>query len=158
MANARGIVAPELALSTKDGTPFGRLRVYGLASAEFEAADLHAAIEPDTTGGRLRMISGGAEVLMSESAGAANSALVRCGGSTYEARLRIVRNTAVARRPGDGEAVRVEGGLANRGFEIVFDAADAGSLPVAVFVLCRLVALRGRAFVTGSGGRATRRP
>jgi hypothetical protein len=75
---------------------------------------------------------------------------IRCGNRTYEARLNLLRNTAVACSSGGEEAARIAGGLTNRSYEAVFDVEDEGSLPVAVFLLYHTVALRRRAFLAGT--------
>jgi hypothetical protein len=54
--------------------------------------------------------------------------------------------------PREGRSARVNGGLTNRRYEINFDGDDEGSLPVAVFLLYRLVALRRGAYRVGARG------
>src|ERR671917_468710 len=122
-ARARGLLAPELLLSSRNGEEFGRLRLDG-----------------------------------PEGASSADAPEVRCGGRLYEARLRLLRNAAEARSPGGSEAASVAGGLTNRVYQVSFAAEDENSLPLAVFLLFRIVALRRRAFLTGgaSGGTAGR--
>jgi hypothetical protein len=148
-ARARGLLAPELALTRRDGEGFGRLRAHGPEDAEIEAGDLRATIE-GAGPSRHRMLTGSAEVLVAKTAGAANALDVRCGGRVYEVRLGLLRNDAVARSPDGVESARVAGGLTNRGYKVSFDAGDEGSLPVAFFILYRLVALRSRALLTGA--------
>jgi hypothetical protein len=46
--------------------------------------------------------------------------------------------------------VSITGGLTNRTYEAVFDAGDEGSLPVAIFLLYLTVALRRKAYLTGT--------
>jgi hypothetical protein len=46
--------------------------------------------------------------------------------------------------------VSIKGGLTNRNYEVVFDAGDEGSLPVAFFLLYLTVALRRKAYLTGT--------
>jgi hypothetical protein len=150
-ARARGLLAPELVLARRDGEGFGRLRAHGPEGAELEAGDVRATIE-DAGPPRHRMLAGGAEILLAETAGSANAVEVRCGGRVYEVRLDLLHNAAVARSPGGLESARVAGGLTNRSYEATFDAGDEGSLPVAAFLLYRLVALRRRAFLTSAGG------
>ncbi|MDF2701515.1 MAG: hypothetical protein K0S10_459 [Rubrobacteraceae bacterium] len=152
-AGARGITGSELVLSSRDGEEFGRLRVDGPEGARFEAGDVRATVER-LASSRYRMLAGGAEVL-AETAGSADAPEVRCGDHLYEARLGLVRNAAVAHSPVGSEAARVAGGLTNRSYEVFFDAGDEGSLPLAVFLLYRIVALRRRAFLTGAGGDAS---
>jgi hypothetical protein len=145
----RELLAPELALAGRDGEEFGRLRVPGPEGAELEAVDVRASIE-SAAPSRHRMLAGDAEVLVAETTGAADASEVRCGDRLYQVRLGLLRNVAVARSPGGAEAARVAGGLTNRSYEASFDAGNEGSLPVVVFVLYRLVALRQRAFLTGT--------
>ncbi|HEX5915301.1 MAG TPA: hypothetical protein VFY54_19480 [Rubrobacter sp.] len=152
-ADARGLTGSELVLSSRDGEEFGRLRVDGPEGARFEAGDVRASVER-LASSRYRMLAGGAEVL-AETAGSADAPEVRCGDRVYEARLGGVRNAAVAHSPGGSEAARVAGGFTNRSYEVFFDAGDEGSLPLAVFLLYRIVALRRRAFLTGAGGAAS---
>ena len=150
-ARARGLLAPGLALVRRDGEGFGRLRVNGPEGAEIEAGDVRATIE-GAGRSRHRMLAGDAEILLAETAGSANALEVRCGGRVYEVRLGLLRNAAVAGSSDEVESARIAGGLTNRSYEASFDAGDEGSLPVAVFLLYRLVALRRRAFLTGAGG------
>ena len=152
-AGARGITGSELVLSSRDGEEFGRLRVDGPEGARFEAGDVRATVER-LASSRYRMLAGGAEVL-AETAGSADAPEVRCGDRVYEARLGVVRNAAVAHSPVGSEAARIAGGLTNRSYEVSFDAKDEGSLPLAVFLLYRIVELRRRAFLTGAGGDAS---
>lgn len=152
-AAARGITGSELVLSSRDGEEFGRLRVDGPEGARFEAGDVRASVER-LASSRYWMLAGGAEVL-AETAGSADAPEVRCGDRVYEAQLGLVRNAAVAHSPVGSEAARVAGGLTNRSYEVFFDAGDEGSLPLAVFLLYRIVALRRRAFLTGAGGDAS---
>jgi hypothetical protein len=149
-ARARGLLASEFALSGQDGEEFGRLRVHGPQSAGLEAGDLQAEIER-TARWRYRMVAGGAESLVAEIAGSSGVVKTVPENRAYEARFHVLRNTAVALSPG-GE-VRVTGGLTNRSYTAVFDAADGGSLLVAVFLLHYTVGLRRSAFLAGRGER-----
>ena len=149
-ARARGLLALEYVLSNRSGEEFGRLRVHGPEGAELEIGGARAEIER-TARSRYRMMTGGAQTLVAEPA--RSTALeVRCENRVYEARLNLLRNTAVARSPRSQEAARIVGGLTNRSYEIDFDAADEGSLPVAVFLLYHAAALRRRAFLAGAKG------
>jgi len=150
-ARARGLLAPGLVLARRDGEGFGWLRVHGPEGAEIEAGDVRATIE-GAGRSRHRMLVGGAEILAAETAGSANALEVRCGGRVYEVRLGLLRNSAVARSSDEVESARIAGGLTNRSYEASFDTGDEGSLPVAFFLLYRLVALRRRAFLTGARG------
>ena len=150
-ARARGLLAPGLALARRDGEGFGRLRVHGPEGAKVEAGDVRATIV-GAGPSRHRMLADGVEILVAETAGSANALEVRCGGRFYEVRLGLLRNAAVARSSDDVESARIAGGLTNRSYEASFDTGDEGSLPVAFFLLYRLVALRRRAFLTGARG------
>ena len=151
-ARSRGLLALEYVLSSRSGERFGRLRVHGPEGAELEIGGTRAEIER-TARSRYRMLTGGAQTLVAEPARSTADALkVRCENRVYEARLNLLRNTAVARSSGDREAARIIGGLTNRSYEADFDAADEGSLPVAVFLLYHAAALRRRAFVAGAKG------
>jgi hypothetical protein len=148
-ARVRGLLAPEYVLSSRSGERFGRLRVRGPEGADLEIGSARAEIER-TARSRYRMLTGGAQTLAAEPARSTADVLeVRCADRVYIARFRLLRNTAVASPPGDGEAARIVGGLTNRSYEAFFDAADDGSLPVAVFLLYHTAALRRRAFLAG---------
>ena len=149
-ARARGLLALEYALSSRSGERFGQLRVHGPEGADLEIGSTSAEIER-TARSRYRMLTGGAQTLVAEPArGAADTLKVSCEGRVYEARIDLLSNTAVARYGGGGEATRIVGGLTNRGYGVDFDAADEGSLPVAVFLLYHTAALRRRAFLAGA--------
>jgi hypothetical protein len=153
-ARAQGLLASEFVLSSRSGAGFGRLQVHGSEGAELRAGSTIAKIER-TAPSRYRMLTDAAETLAANPARNTFGALeLRCADRTYDARLSLLRNTAVARSPEGGEATRIAGGLTNRSYEVVFDAGDEGSLPVAVFLLYHTVALRRRAFVAGGKGGA----
>lgn len=149
-ARARGLLAQQLVLSSRAGEEFGRLRLDGPQGARFEAGALRATIERGSGSGH-RMLEGDGKVLVEETSGSVDAPEIRCGGRLYAGRLRLLRNAAVARSPEGSEAARVAGGLTNRSYEVSFDAEDENSLPLAVFLLFRIVALRRRAFLTGGG-------
>ncbi len=151
-AQAQGLLGSEFVLSSRSGEEFGRLRVHGLGGAELETRGTRAKIER-TARSRYRILTGDAETLVAESARSTSSVLkIMCANRTYEARLNLLRNTAVACSSGGEEAARIAGGLTNRSYEAVFDVEDEGSLPVAVFLLYHTVALRRRAFLAGTKG------
>ncbi len=151
-ARSRGLLALEYVLSSRSGEEFGRLRVHGPEGAELEIGSTRAEIER-TARSRYRMLTGGVQTLVAEPAHSTADALeIRCENRVYEARLNLLRNTAVARSPEGQEAVRIVGGLTNRSYEADFDAAEEGSLPVAVFLLYHAAALRRRAFLAGAKG------
>ena len=148
-ARARGILALEYVLSSRSGERFGRLRVHGPEGAELEVGSTRAEIER-TARSRYRMLTGGAQTLVAEPA--RSTALeIRCENRVYEARINLLRNTAVARSSGGREAARIVGGLTNLSYETDFDAADEGALPVAFFLLYHTAALRRRAFLARGG-------
>jgi hypothetical protein len=150
-ARPRGLVAPEFALFDRAGAQFGRLLVRGTGTlvAELDAGSLRARIERGAGPGRYRMLTGAAETLVAEPAGSSVALIVRCGDRSYEAGFGLLRNTATARPAGGGETARLAGGIASRRYEVLFDAGDGCSLPVALFLLYHAVALRRRVFLTG---------
>ncbi len=153
-ARAQGLLASEFVLSNRSGEEFGRMWVHGPGGAELEAGSTRVKIER-TTRSRYRVLTGDAETLVAEFAGSSSALRVRCGNRTYEARLNLPRNSAVARSSGKEEAARIAGGLTNRSYDADFDVGDEGSLPVAVFLLYFTVALRRRAFLAGAKGGET---
>jgi hypothetical protein len=151
-ARSRGLLAAEFVLSGRSGEEFGRLQVHGLEGAQLEVGSTRAKIER-TARSRYRMLTDSAETLVAEPTRGVSGALevrLRCGSRTYEARLKLLRNTAVARSSGGEEVARISGGLTNRSYEAVFDSGDEGSVPLAVFLLYLTVALRRRVFLAGA--------
>jgi hypothetical protein len=147
-ARARGLLASEFAILDRDGDEVGRLRIHGPEGAELEAGALEARIER-LPRSRYTMLSSGTEILTAGSAGASSTPEIRCSDRRYEARLSLLRNTAEAGPTGDEVAARIKGGLTNRSYEAVYDVDDEGSLPVAFFLLYRIVALRREAYRAG---------
>src|SRR3712207_194984 len=82
-ARARGLLAPELLLSSSGGEEFGRLRLDGTEGAHFEAGDARATIERGTAS-RHRMLDGGGKVLVEQTAGPADAPEGRCGGRLHQ--------------------------------------------------------------------------
>jgi hypothetical protein len=150
-ARARGLLASEFALLNRDGEEFGRMRIYGPEGAELESPNLEAIVER-TARSRYRMLTGDVETLVAQPAGSLGALKVRCDDRLYETYFDLLRNDAVARSSGGEEAAHVAGGLTNLSYEAFFDAGDEGSLPVAVLLLYRIVALRRRAFLAGTRG------
>jgi hypothetical protein len=148
-ARARGFLASEFVLSSRDGEELGRLRVHGPQGADLEAGEVRATIERGARS-RYRMLDGDGRVILEEIAGSGDASEVRRGDRVYEVRLALLRNAAVARSSGDGEVARVAGGLTNRSYDAFFDAGEEGALPLAVLLLYRIIALRRRAFLTGT--------
>jgi hypothetical protein len=149
-ARARGPLTSEFVLSSRDGGEIGRLRVHGPQGADLETGDITAAIERGA-GSRYTMLDGEGRVFLEETAGSGTATEVRYADRVYEARLALLRNAAVARSQGGREAARVAGGLTNRSYEVFFDAGEEGALPLAFFLLYRIVALRRRAFLADAG-------
>ena len=145
-ARARGLLASEFALLGRGGEEIGRLKVHGREGAELEAGDLEAGIER-LAPTRYRMLAHSAEILTST--GETSSPEIKCLGRPYKAKLSLLRNTVEAGPAEDGVTVRVNGGLTNRNYEVIFEAGHERSLPVALFLLYRIVALRREAYRAG---------
>jgi hypothetical protein len=92
------------------------------------------------------MLAGGAEILTAEPLRAWNAPEMRCLDHLYWGRLSLLRNTARTGQAGERATVRITGGLTDRNYEVVFDASNAGSLPVAFFLLYLTGALRSKAY------------
>ena len=148
-ARARGLFAPDFAILGRDGEEIGRLEIHGAEGAELEAGDLEARIERSALSG-YTMLADGAEILRAEPLGAWNAPEIRCLDRLYQVRLSLLRNTAEAGPAGERVTVRITGGLTTRNYEAVFDAGEEGSLPVAFFLLYLTVALRRKAYLTGT--------
>ncbi|MGH3144272.1 MAG: hypothetical protein ACRDTR_00545 [Rubrobacter sp.] len=148
-AHARGLLVSDFVLLDRWGREVGSLRVLEREGAQFEAGGLRAEIQRSIPR-RYTMISDGLEVLCAESAVSPAIVELGCEGRTYAASLSLLRNTAEASQEGMGQTtVSITGGLTNRRYEAVFDAGDDCALPVAVFLLFRLVALRRGAYRAG---------
>ncbi len=145
-ARARGPFASSFALLDRENTEIGRLEIHGPTGAELGAGVVEARVARASPS-RYEMLSGGAEILTST--GNATSPEIRCLGRPYKARLFLLRNRAGASPAGGGEAARITGGLTNRKYKVLFEKDDEGSLPVALFLLYRLVALRREAYRAG---------
>lgn len=149
-ARPKGLVAPEFALLDRGGSEFGRLLVQGFEGAKLDAGPLRARIER-VASSRYRMLTGDKETLVAEPEGSSVALKISCAGRPYEARFRPLLNSAAAGTPGRTEAARVTGGFASRGYDALFDADDARSLPVTIFLLYHAVAIRRRVFLAGRG-------
>jgi hypothetical protein len=156
-ARARGFLASDFALLDRHGEEIGRLEVHGHQGAGFGAGDLRARIER-VPPNRYKMMSGNAEFLTEvlTSTGDASTPEITCLGHPYRARLSLLRNRAEAGPPGGEATVRITGGLTNRRYEVSFEAGIEGPLPVALFLLYRIVALRREAY-RGARGRVDKR-
>jgi hypothetical protein len=148
-ARARGLLAPGFAILGKEGEEIGPLQIHGAEGAELGAGDLEARIERSATSG-YRMLTDDAVILTAKPLGAWNAPEIECLESLYRGRLSLLRNTAEAGPAGERATIRISGGLTNRKYEAVFDAGDEGSLPVALFLLYLTVALRRKAYLTGT--------
>ena len=149
-ARARGLFAPEFVLLDSGGEEFGRLRLGGVPGAEFRAGDLVAMFE--ASGKRYRMVVDGREVLAAGPKERSTDELeISCEGRTYEAQISLFRNLAVASQAGGERVVRLSGGLTGRSYEALLADEDGCALPVAVFLLWRVVTDRRRAYRVGGG-------
>jgi hypothetical protein len=148
-ARASGLLAPDFAILGREGEEIGRLEVHGVEGAELGAGYLEARIERTAHSG-YTMPTDGAEILTAEPLVAWNAPEIKCLDRLYQGRLSLLRNTAQAGPTGERATVHITGGLTNRTYEAVFDAGDEGSLPVAFFLLYLTVALRRKAYLTGT--------
>ncbi len=151
-AHARGLLTPDFAIQGREGKKIGCLEIHGPQGAELEAGDLQARIERSKPSG-YAMLAGGAKILEAEPVGALNTPEITCLDHRYNGRLSLLRNTAWAGPAGERVTVRITGGLTNRNYEADFDVGDAGSLPVAFFLLYLTIALRRKAYLTAGLGR-----
>jgi hypothetical protein len=144
-AHARGLLASDFALLDTEGAEVGRLEVQGTAGAKLSAGDVEARIERAGRSG-YRMLSQNAQILTST--GNATSPEITYQDRPYEATLSLLRNRAEAGPPGHVR-IHIKGGLTNRNYTATFESDDEGSLPVALFLLYRLVSQRREAYSTG---------
>ena len=149
-ARALGLLASEFVLLDPKGREIGRLKVNESEGADLVAGELRARIER-TGPGHYAMLDEGARILSGEPAGSPEAMRIRRAEHAYDVGLSLLRNTAEALSPAGKRAAGAAGGLTNRRYEVTFDVNDAGSLPVAVFLLYRLVALRRGAYRAGWG-------
>ena len=146
-ARGHGLLTMEFAIRGREGEEIGRLRIHGAEGAELEAGDLRARIERSGPTG-YTMLSGGVRILAARPMDALNTPEIRCLNRLYHGHLSLLRNTAEAGPAGDEATVRITGGLTNRNYEVVFDSADEGSLPIALFLLYLTATLRRKAYLT----------
>ncbi len=149
-ARARGLTGGEFSLLAPDGEEFGRLRMRPPFGAGFEAGESETEITREgDMGSRYRMTTDGAVVLIAGPEERDGGFGIFCGGKTYEAHYKLLRNSATARHVdaevGDA-AVRLEGGLVGRSYRATFPENDGAALAVAVFLLYRNAALRRETF------------
>jgi hypothetical protein len=148
-ARARRLLAPDFAILGREGEEIGRLEIHGAEGAELVAGYLEARIERSSLSG-YTMLTDGAEILTAEPLRAWNAPEIKCLDRLYHGRLSLLRNTARAGPAGEKATVSITGGLTNRTYEAIFDAGAEGSLPVAFFLLYLTVALRRKAYLTGT--------
>ncbi len=148
-ARSRGLLAPDFAILGRKGEEIGHLEIHGAEGAELGAGEPEARIERSSLSG-YKMLTDGAEILTAQPLGAWNAPEIKCLDRLYQGRLSLLRNSARAGPAGEKATVRITGGLTNRNYEAVFDAGDEGSLPVAFFLLYLTVALRRKAYLTGT--------
>ena len=147
-ARARGLLNPELVLLDPGGDPFGNLAPHGEGGATLIAGDAEAKIK--RAGPSLyEMTPDGARLPTLEAAGPATAPEIRSAHRTYGARIVLLRNRATAQTPENRTTAQVLGGFSNRRYRATFDPDDPSALPVALFLLYRLNALRSRAYQTG---------
>ena len=147
-ARARGLFAPEFVLLGPGEEEFGRLCSGGIGDAQVRAEGFVAAFE--TSGRRYSMAADGREILAAHPKGHSSNELeIFCGGRTYEAQIRPCHNLALASHPGAERTTRLSGGLTGRRYEAFFAAEGRSALPVAVFLLWRIVATRRHAYRAG---------
>jgi hypothetical protein len=145
-ARARGLLASEFVLLDRENREIGRLKIHGPAGAALQVGDVEARIER-VAPAHYTMLSSGAEILTST--GSATSPGITSLDDPYKTSLSLLRNMAEAGPAERNATIRIKGGLTNRNYEVLFDPGDEGSLPVALFLLYRLVALRREAYRTG---------
>jgi hypothetical protein len=145
-ARAHGLFSPEFVLLDSEGARIGELEVQGPTGADLTAGDVGARIKRAERSG-YAMLSSGGEILTSTAD--PTSPEITCFNRTYASSLSLLRNKAEA-GPKDGTTtVRIKGGLTNRTYEASFDPGDENALPVALFLLYRLISQRSRAYVAG---------
>ena len=144
-ARVRGLISPEVVLSAPQDETLGQLVGDGAGGRRVRLGGVSARIEAPIEG-TYRMMTEDAELLVARGSGPATDLHLKSGPRTYEASISIPRNEAVARLPDGTETARVSGGLTNRRFGATFDPEDPASLPVAIFLLDRLLTLRRSAF------------
>jgi hypothetical protein len=145
-ARARGLLASEFVLLDTEGARIGKLEINGSDGADLRAGDVEARIERVGRSG-YAMLSSGEEILASTED--PTSPGITSHNRPYETSLSLLRNRAEAGPAGNATTVRINGGLTNRNYEATFESGDESSLPVALFLLYRLVSLRRKAYVTG---------
>ena len=145
-ARARGLLASEFVLLDSEGTQIGKLDIQGPAGADLTAGDVEARIERSGRAGYAMLSSG--EVILTSTADP-TSPEITSHNHPYKTSLSLLRNKAEAGPKDHTTTIRIKGGLTNRTYEAAFDPGDDSSLPVAFFLLYRLVFQRSRAYVSG---------
>jgi hypothetical protein len=147
-ARARGLFAPEFVLLGPGGEEFGRLCLGGIGDAQVRAEGFVAAFE--TSGRHYSMAADGRGILAAHPKGHSTDDLeIFCDGRTYEAQISPFRNMALASQLGGEKAACLSGGLTGRSYEALFAAKDRCALPMAGFLLWRIVATRRHAYRAG---------
>jgi hypothetical protein len=145
-ARARGLLASEFVLLDREGAQIGKLEIRGPDGADLRAGDVEARIERVGRSG-YTMLSSGEEILTSTVD--PTSPGITSHNHPYNTSLSLLRNKAEAGPAEHTTTVRINGGITNRNYEATFEPRDENSLPVALFLLYRLVSLRREAYRTG---------
>jgi hypothetical protein len=143
---ARALLASEFVLLDREGARIGELDIHGPAGANLRAGDVEARIDRVGRSG-YAMQSSGEEILTST--GDPTSPGITSYNHPHKTSLSLLRNKAEAGPAEQATTVRIKGGLTNRNYEASFEKDNEYSLPVALFLLYRLVSLRREAYVTG---------
>ncbi len=147
-ARPLGLLAAEYSLVDLNGAEFGRLAQDRSGNAEFEAGSLKARIERQANAA-YRMVSSGAEILTAvPRERSADRLRIECAGRVYEARISLLRNTAMACSEDGVEVVRLTGGFVRRGYEAAFDMEAAGAMSIAILLLYHTATARRWAYRT----------
>lgn len=146
----RRVFTGQLTLFSGDGLEFGRLEPGGLRGARLEAGGLGAEIRRSRdTGNGYNMSGGGAGLLRADVGPGDASPALYGAGEAYDTRVNLLRNSATVRL-GGREVVRVEGGFTGLYYRVVLPAGEEPlALPVALFLLYYVPALRNRAYRAG---------
>ena len=145
-ARARGLLASEFVVLNREGAKIGKLDILGPAGADLRAGDVEARIERLGRHG-YTMLSSGEEILTST--GDPTSPGITSRNHLYTTSLSLLRNEAEAGPKDRTTTVLIKGGLTNRNYEVSFDTEDENSLPIALFLLYRLISQRSKAYRAG---------
>lgn len=147
-ARSGSLLTSEFILLTLGGEEFGTLRLGGLGDAQFQAEGFVAAFEAS---GRCHCAAmDSRKMLAAYPKGYSTHKLeIFCGDQTYEAQISPFRNLALASQPSGETTAHLSGGLTGRSYEALFATEDSCALPVAVFLLWRIVATRRHGYRAG---------